>query len=431
MNADLVAIIDYWEREKGISRDVLIAAVQESLLAAAKKAVGPARQLRVQIDPKTGDIQAIAKLIVVERVENRNNQISLAEARKIRPDVKLGDEIDVEVTPKDFGRISSQYAKQYLLQLIRKAEKQLIYTEFKDRVGEIVSGVVRRFEHKDVILDLGRYEALMPASERVPTEDYQIGDRLRCYVKAVEMRAHGPEIILSRADPQFVVKLFELEVAEIADGTVEIRAIAREPGQRTKVAVVSKEPHVDALGACVGLRGQRVKNIVRELNNEKVDVVEWHPDITVFATNALGKIAIKAFEVDEANKRLKVIVPPDKLSVAIGKHGQNARLASKLTGWQIEIEPEVVATKGFEEKVAEAVEALASIPGISREQADALVHAGLTRLEELLQAEENDLAGIPAIGDKAAEILAAARAEAQRRTIQIGENSGAGTPPAK
>ncbi len=428
MNGDLIAIIDYWEREKGIDRQTLISAVEESLLASAKKAVGPSRQLRVQINPKTGEIKAIARLIVVDRVLNKHSQISLAEAQKIKPDAKLGDEIDVEVTPKEFGRIASQYAKQYLLQQIRKAEKKLIYEEFKDRVGEIVSGIVRRFEHKDVIIDLGRYEALMPVSERVPTEDYQPNDRIRAYVKAVEMRPHGPEIILSRADPQFVVKLFELEVAEIADKTVEIKAIAREPGHRTKIAVVSNDPHVDALGACVGLRGQRVKNIVRELNNEKVDVVEWSPDIAQFVINALGKITAKGVEVDENRRRVKVIVPPDKLSVAIGKHGQNARLASKLTGWQIEIEPEIIQTKGFEEKVAEAIEALAAIPGITREQADALVHAGITRLEELLQAEESDLIEIPGIGEKAGEILAAARAEAQRRTIHIGETPGSHVP---
>ncbi|MCX7722059.1 MAG: transcription termination factor NusA [Verrucomicrobiae bacterium] len=423
MNADLLAVLDFWEREKGISRDTLIAAVQESLLAAAKKAVGPARALRVEIDRKTGDIRAIAKLIVAEKVVSKHDQISLADARRIKPDAKIGDEIEVEVTPRDFGRIASANAKQALLQHIRKAEKQLIFAEFKDRVGEIVSGVVRRFERSDVIVDLGKYEALLPNHERVPTEEYQIGERIRAYVKAVEQGPHGPEIILSRADPRFVIKLFQIEVSEIHDGTIEIKGIAREPGFRTKIAVYSRDEKVDPVGACVGLRGQRVKNIVRELNNEKVDVIPWSPDIRTFVSAALAPAKIKTFEVDEANKRIRVTVSPDQLSLAIGKRGQNARLTSKLTGWHVEVEPEVVVTKGFEEKVAEAVEALAAIPGISREHADALVHAGLTSLEDLLEAEESDLASIPQIGNQAAAILEAARAEVARRTIKVGEPS--------
>ncbi|MCS7336693.1 MAG: transcription termination factor NusA [Verrucomicrobiae bacterium] len=423
MNADLLAVLDFWEREKGISRDTLIAAVQESLLAAAKKAVGPARALRVEIDRKTGDIRAIAKLIVAEKVVSKHDQISLADARRIKPDAKIGDEIEVEVTPRDFGRIASANAKQALLQHIRKAEKQLIFAEFKDRVGEIVSGVVRRFERSDVIVDLGKYEALLPNHERVPTEEYQIGERIRAYVKAVEQGPHGPEIILSRADPRFVIKLFQIEVSEIHDGTIEIKGIAREPGFRTKIAVYSRDEKVDPVGACVGLRGQRVKNIVRELNNEKVDVIPWSPDIRTFVSAALAPAKIKTFEVDEANKRIRVTVSPDQLSLAIGKRGQNARLTSKLTGWHVEVEPEVFVTKGFEEKVAEAVEALAAIPGISREHADALVHAGLTSLEDLLEAEESDLASIPQIGNQAAAILEAARAEVARRTIKVGEPS--------
>ncbi len=423
MNSDLLAQLEFWEREKGINRDVLLSAVQESLLAAAKKAVGPARALRVDIDQETGEIRAIAKLIVAEKVVSKHDQISLPEARKIKPDAKVGDEVDVEVTPRDFGRIASANAKQALLQHIRKAEKQLIFAEFKDRVGEIVSGVVRRFERSDVIVDLGKYEALLPNHERVPTEEYQVGERIRCYVKAVEQGPHGPEIILSRADPRFVIKLFQLEVSEINDGTIEIKGIAREPGFRTKIAVHSRDEKVDPVGACVGLRGQRVKNIVRELNNEKVDVIPWSPDIKTFVSAALAPAKLKTFEVNEATKRIKITVSPDQLSLAIGKRGQNARLTSKLTGWHVEIEPEVVVTKGFEEKVAEAVESLASIPGITREQADALVHAGLTRLEDLLEAEESDLAGIPQVAEQAGAILEAARAEAARRTIKVGETS--------
>src|SRR6058998_1501967 len=421
MNADFLAVLEFWEREKGISRDVLVAAVNDALLSAAKKAVGPARELRCEIDQKSGDIRAYAKLVVSEKVLSKHDQISVFDARRIKPDAVLGDEVEVEVTPAGFGRIASQYAKQSLMQHIRRAEKQLIFTEFKDRVGDIISGVVRRFERSDVHVDLGKYEALLPNRERVPTEEYQVGERVRCYVKAVENGPHGPEIILSRGDPQFVIKLFQLEVSEINDGTIEIKGIAREPGFRTKLAVYTRDEKVDPVGACVGLRGQRVKNIVRELNNEKVDIIKWDANAKVYIGNALAPAKLKAFEIDEARKRVRIIVSDDQLSLAIGKRGQNARLTSRITGWQVDIEPEHRTTLGFEAKVAEAVESLATIPGISREQADLLVHHGLTRLEDLLQADVSDLAGIPQVGDQAVAILEAARSEAARRTFKVGE----------
>jgi len=419
MNADFLAVLEFWEREKGISRDVLVGAVQDALLSAAKKAVGPARELRVEIDPKNGDIRAFAKLVVTEKVISKHDQISVFDARRIKADANIGDEIEKEVTPAGFGRIASQYAKQALMQKIRQAEKSLIFTEFKDRVGDIVSGTVRRFERSDVILDLGKYEAMLPNRERVPTEEYQVGERIRCYVKAVEEGAHGPEIILSRADPRFIIKLFQVEVSEISDGTIEIKGIAREPGFRTKMAVYSRDPKVDPVGACVGMRGQRVKNIVRELNNEKVDVIPWSSDIRSFVTKALEPAKLKSIEIDEAKKRLNILVAEDQLSLAIGKRGQNARLTAKLTGWEVDIDAEEIVHKGFEEKVAEAIEAIAAIPGVSREQADALVHAGLTRLEDVLSADESDLSSIPQVGDKAAEILKAVRTHAESRTLPV------------
>lgn len=423
MNADFVAVLEFWEREKGISRDVLVAAVHEALLSAAKKAVGPARDLRCEIDQKTGDIKAFAKLTVSEKVLSKHDQISVFDARRIKPDAQVGEDVEVEVTPAGFGRIASQYAKQSLMQHIRRAEKQLIFTEFKDRVGDIISGTVRRFERSDVTIDLGKYEALLPNRERVPTEEYQIGERIRCYVKAVETGPHGPDIILSRADPQFVIKLFQLEVSEINDGTIEIKGIAREPGFRTKIAVWTRDEKVDPVGACVGLRGQRVKNIVRELNNEKVDIIRWDSNVRNFIANALSPAKLKTFEIDEARKRVKIMVSPDQLSLAIGKRGQNARLTSKLTGWQVDIEAEQIVSMGFEEKIAQAVQALAAVPGITQEQASVLVNSGLTSLEALLQAEEADLSGIPQIGEQAGAILEAARAEADRRKITVGEGS--------
>ena len=336
MNADLLTILEYWEREKGISRDILLNAVEEALISAAKKAVGPARDLRVQIDPKSGDIRAYATLLIVEHVESKHDHISLQEAKRRKPDAQIGEEVEVEVTPENFGRIASQNAKQALLQHLRKAEKQLIYSEFKDRTGDIVSGIVRRFERSDVYLDLGKFEALLPNRERVPTEEYQLGERVRCFVKAVDTSSYGPEIILSRADPNFVIKLFRLEVSEINDGTIEIKAIAREPGYRTKLAVYSTDSKVDPVGACVGLRGQRVKNIVRELNNEKVDIIPWDPDISEFVANALNPAQLRAIDIDEERRRLNVVVDEDQLSLAIGKRGQNARLTSKLCGWHVD-----------------------------------------------------------------------------------------------
>src|SRR2546421_2438453 len=423
MNSEFLAILEYWEREKGINKEVLVKAVEEALLSAAKKAVGPARELRCAIDPKTGDIRAFAKLVVSEKVISKHDQITVFDARRIKPDAQVGEELEIEVTPTGFGRIAAQYAKQALMQQIRRAEKALIFTEFKDRVGDIISGSVRRFDRSDVLVDLGKYEALLPNRERVPTEEYQVGERIRCYVKAVEQGPHGPEIILSRSDPRFVIKLFQLEVSEINDGTIEVKGIAREPGFRTKLAVWTRDEKVDPVGACVGLRGQRVKNIVRELNNEKVDIIKWDPNVRNFITNALAPAKLKAFEIDEARRRVKILVSEDQLSLAIGKRGQNARLTSKLTGWQVDIEPEHLTTMGFEEKVAQAIKAVASIPGITPEQADVLVHRGFLSLEDLLQAEASDLAEIPEIGEQAAAIIDAGRAEAARRHPKIGETS--------
>jgi N utilization substance protein A len=419
--ADFLAVLEYWEKEKGISREVLTAAVQESLVQAAKKAVGPARELRCVIDQKNGDIRAYAKLIVSDKVASKHDQISVFDARRVKADAQIGEELEIEVTPNGFGRIAAQYAKQALMQQVRRAEKALIFTEFKDRVGDIISGTVRRFERSDVTVDLGKYEALLPNRERVPTEEYQIGERVRCYVKAVENGNHGPEIILSRADPNFVLKLFQVEVSEISDGTIEVKGIAREPGFRTKIAVWTRDDKVDPVGACVGLRGQRVKNIVRELNNEKVDIIKWSPNIREFISNALNPAKLKNFEMDEARKRVRITVAPDQLSLAIGKRGQNARLTSKLTGWQVDIEPEEIAVVGFEQQVAQAVQAIAAIPGITPEQADVLVHHGFTSLSDLLQADQSDLAGIPQIAEQAAALYEAVRAEAARRQIKVGE----------
>jgi len=359
---------------------------------------------------------------VADKVISKHDQISLAEARKRKPDAQVGEELEVEVTPTGFGRIAAQYAKQALLSQVRRAEKALIFDEFKDRVGDIVSGTVRRFERSDIIMDLGRYEALQPNRERVPTDEYQIGERIRCFVKAVEQTPRGPEIILSRADPNFVIKLFKVEVSEIGDGTIEIKGIAREPGFRTKLAVFSRDPKVDPVGACVGLRGQRVKNIVRELNNEKVDIIPWSPDIRRYVENALAPAKLKTFEVDEARKRVLVMTSADQLSLAIGKRGQNAPLTSRLTGWNIDIEAEQSVLQGFDQKVAVAVHEFSSVPGITEAQASILVTTGFHSLEDVIQqATVEDLQSMEGIGDAAGTILEAIRGELARRGATGGE----------
>lgn len=414
MNPDLKAIFEYMERERGIDRQTLINAVSNALLSASRKSISPAKDLRIEIDPETCDIKAIARVTVVDRVRNPHDEISLANARKIKPDAQLGDVLDLEVTPRDFGRIAAQTAKQAIMQKIRQAEKDRIYEEYKDRVGDIVSGVVRGFDRGDVAVDLGRGEGIMPARERVPTEDYQVGDRIRAMILKVEKQPGATVIILSRSHPDFVRRLFELEVTEIADGTVEIKGIAREPGYRSKVAVISHDPRVDPIGACVGMRGMRVKNIVRELSGEKVDVVRWSEDIRAFVTNALEPARLIRVEVDEDTRTVNVKVDPDQLSLAIGKRGQNARLTAKLTGWKINIEKEE-GELGFEEKVARAVADLAAVEGIGPERAEKLVQSGFLTLEGILAAEIEDLAAVEGFDEETARKVYEAAAAAYEK----------------
>ncbi|HEY5036354.1 MAG TPA: transcription termination factor NusA [Chthoniobacterales bacterium] len=417
MNAEFIAMLDYLERERGIKREILIEAVSNALLSASKKSVSASRDLHIDIDPKTGEIRALANLLVVDAVTNPADEISLDKARRIKADAAVGEEVEVEVTPKNFGRIAAQTAKQAMMQRIRQVEKEMIYEEFKDRAGEIVSGTVRRFDRSDVILDLGKFEAIMPQRERVVVEDYNIGDRLRAYVVAVENGIRGPEIIISRSHPNFVRRLFELEVSEIADGTVEIRGIAREAGYRTKIAVFSDNPKVDPVGACVGMRGSRVKNIVRELNNEKVDIIRWSSDPKEFVLEALKPAKVKNLVFDTEKKSATISVDEDQLSLAIGKKGQNARLTSRLTGWEINIEKEAPSTSAVEQKVAHAAQLLAGALPISEEQAMTLVKTGFTSLEGLRDAEVSDLVDILAVDEeKAREIHEAVQRNTEATT---------------
>ncbi len=410
MNSELIAYIDHLERDKGINREVVLEALQTALLSASRRSVGPAREMRIEIDPKTGEIRALANLIVSDPVLNEHDQISLAKALRVKKDIKVGDVLEVEVTPKNFGRVAAQTCRQTMLQRIRLAEKENLYDEFKDRAGEIVSGTVRRFERSDVIVDLGKFEAIMPQRERVTTEDYNIGDRIRAYVVAVENGARGPEIILSRSHPNFIRRLFELEVSEIADRTVEIKAIAREAGFRAKVAVHSAIDKVDPVGSCVGMRGARVKNIVRELNNEKVDIIRWSADPKEFVLEALKPAKIKNIQIDETRKAMQITVDEDQLSLAIGKRGQNARLTSRLTGWEINISKGESAADVFENRVAAASKALTEPLGITEVVARQLVTGGASSIELLAELEATDIADILGIDpEDAAPILAAAK----------------------
>lgn len=411
MNNELLAVFEYLERERGLDRETLIHAVEDALLSASRKSLRQANDLQIKIDRKTLDIKAIAKLKIVETVISQADEITLTEARRVRLNSKVGEILELEVTPKNFGRIAAQTAKQAILQKIRQAERDKVFEEFKDRPGDIVSGSVRRFEGRDVIVELGRAEALLPAAERMPVEEYQVGDRIRALVLRVENAASGPAIVLSRATPDFVRRLFELEVAEIADKTVEIKGIAREPGFRTKLAVYSHDGKVDPVGACVGMRGMRVKNIVRELSGEKIDIVRWNEDIRTYVGNALAPAKLARVATDEATRTVRVTVEPDQLSLAIGKKGQNARLTAKLTGWRVDIE-RTAEEVTFEEKVAQAIAGLAKVEGIGAERAEALVQAGFLTLEGLMAAELTDLEAVEGFDAAAARAVheAAARA---------------------
>lgn len=412
MNSELMAVAEYMERERGIDRETLLSAVESALLTASKKSFSQAEEIRIHIDRKTCDVRAYAKLTVVEKVTAPHDEIAVGAARIINPSVNLGEVIEVEVTPRDFGRIAAQTAKQAILHKIRQVEKEKTFEEYKDRVGDIVSGTVRRFERSDVVIDLGRAEAILPSKERVPTEQYVAGDRIRAFVLNVENAPNGTQIILSRSHPEFVRRLFELEVSEINDKTVEIKAIAREAGFRSKIAVVSNDDKVDPVGACVGLKGIRVKNIVRELSGEKIDIVRWSDDVKTFVTNALAPAKLVRLNIDEDMHTVNIIVDSDQLSLAIGKKGQNARLTAKLTGWKIDIQKEE-SDISFEEKVAQAVANLAAIDGIGEEYAELLVQSGFLTVEGIIAADVEDLEGIEGITP---EIARKIRASAERST---------------
>ena len=426
MTNDIKALIDYYEREKGLSREKILLALESAFLSAYRKMVpgsGSINYLRAEINVDKGKVRIFADLEVVpdEEYSDKFNQIPLSLAVKLDKNAVLHDLLPTNITPKGFGRIAVQTARQTMLQKLLDAEKEMLYDEFKDRAGDLVTGTIRRFEKGDIFVDLGKFEGVMTSRERVPNEDYSVGDRMRFYVVEVRTEARGPEVILSRSHPNLVRRLFESEVVEIGDQTVEIHGIAREAGYRTKVAVISHDDKVDPVGACVGMRGARVKNIVRELNNEKVDILEWTEDPVTFVREALSPVEPREITVDEEARKIFVIVQDDKdLSKAIGRRGQNARLTSRLMGWDVQVrvfdvqEAEKRQSQAAAEEVMRQCQAAAKTLSeqleIPEETAMGLVTMGGPDLVALTGFEASDIAesmGIPA--EEAAQILDKAR----------------------
>lgn len=346
MNAELLSALDDLEREKGVDKEVLFQAIESALISAYRRNFGSAQNVRVGIGRDSGVTQVWAQKTVVEEVQDHRLEVSVDEARTIRPGSLVGDVLEFEVTPKNFGRIAAQTAKQVIVQRIREAERGMIYEEYASREGDIVTGTVQRVERGMVYVDLGRTEALMLPSEQVPAEVFRSNERLKLYVVEVKKTTKGPQVYVSRSHPGLIKRLFELEVPEIHDGVVEIKGIAREAGARTKIAVWAEDPDVDPVGSCVGTKGNRVQAIVNELRGEKLDIIRWDPDPAVLVANALSPAHVTQVEIEEDTRSARVIVPDNQLSLGIGKEGQNARLAAKLTGWRVDLRSESQAGHG-------------------------------------------------------------------------------------
>jgi transcription termination/antitermination protein NusA len=338
MSSEILSVLEYMEKEKGIPRSDMIATITNALKTAAQKGVNSGQELKIDINPKNGQLRAWAVMKVVDSISNPKTEIHVEKAQAVKPGALIGEMIDKEVDPSTLGRIAAQTARQAVMQRLRQFEKDRIYDDFKDQVGNIVTGTVRRKERNDLFIDLGKAEAVMPMKEQVPGEEYQPGERIRCILLEIQSTPRGPEIILSRASPRFVRRLFELEVTEIADGTVKIEAFAREPGYRTKIAVTSADQKVDPVGACVGARGARVKTIVRELNGEKIDIIKYFSNPRDMIIEAMKPAVPREIVLDEKSHRILLKVATDDLAIAIGRKGQNARLTSRLIGWRLDIE---------------------------------------------------------------------------------------------
>jgi len=408
MQPELSRVIEQVSKEKGIDRTIVVNAIETAMLSAAKKIVGANTRLEAKFNTDIGEVELFKILTVVEQVNEPEAEVSLEDARtNLDPEAQLGDEL-LEKLDQRYGRIAAQAAKQSLIQRLRDAERDIIYNEFKDRKGELThSGTVQRFEKKNIIVNLGRTDAILPEKEQIPRERYRQGDRIRAFILEVEMTSKGPQIVLSRTHPGFLIKLFEQEVPEVYEGIVEIKGAAREPGGRAKIAVVSNDADVDPVGACVGMKGTRVQSVVQELRGEKIDIVHWTPDPAEFVCRALAPAKVSKIIMDEDERSMEVIVPDDQLSLAIGRKGQNVRLASRLSGFKLDVRSESEA----DEEARQARASLTGVPGIGDVAAELLYQNGFKSPQEVAQADEQTIAEIEGVGaEKAVSILKAVRA---------------------
>jgi N utilization substance protein A len=402
MSSEILSVLEYMEKEKGIPRADMIATITTALKSAAQKGINSGQELKIEINPKTAQLQAWVQLKVVDSISNPKTEIHVEKAQALKPGAVLGEIIDRAIDPASLGRIAAQTARQAVMQRVRQFEKERIYDDFKDQVGNIVTGTVRRKERGDTYIDLGKAEAVLRHKEQVPGEDYQPGDRIRCLLLEIENTPRGPEIILTRGSPKFVRRLFEVEVAEIADGTVRIESFAREPGYRTKIAVVTTDPKVDPVGACVGARGARVKTIVRELNGEKIDIINYFADPKEMVVEAFKPAIPRDIQIDEKNHRILLKVAEEDLALAIGKKGQNARLTSRLIGWRLDIE-EFKAVNADPE--GDAKRKLVATLGLADDLALRLVKAGFVSLELFDGVEADDLVGAGFTAEEASDVI--------------------------
>jgi N utilization substance protein A len=414
MELDLKRVIDQVSKDKGVSRDVVVETLEKALVTAARRKYGQERDIEAQFNTDTGEIELFEFKRVVEEVSDPAAEIAIGAARELDPDVEIDDQVGVKLDTSGFGRIAAQTAKQVIIQEVRGAERQIIYDEYKDRKGEIVNGIVRRIEKGNLIVDLGRAEAIVPRKEQVPREMFRVNERIRAYVLDVLKESRGPQIILSRACTEFLTKLFEQEVPEIYEGIVHIAAAAREPGARAKIAVASRGSDVDPVGACVGMRGSRVQAVVQELRGEKIDIVPWSQDPVRYVCASLAPAQPIRVMVDDANRSMDVIVPDDQLSLAIGKRGQNVRLAVQLARWKIDIKSESRMLEVQEELTV----ALSVVAGAGEYEAKLLLDHGVASLEELAVAQDELLTAIPGISEEGAQNVRQRASELQAQKLE-------------
>jgi len=419
---ELLQIADSVAREKSIDKTIVIEAMEDAIQRAARSRYGSENEIRAKIDSQTGEINLSRLLEVVEKVENDATQITLAEAIKRNPAAQAGDFIAEALPPVDFGRIAAQNAKQVIVQKVRDAERERQYEDFKGRISEIVHGIVKRVEYGNVIVDLGRGEAIIRRDETLPRESFRNGDRVRAYIYDVRREQRGPQIFLSRTHPQFMSKLFAQEVPEIYDGVIEIKSVARDPGSRAKIAVLSNEASIDPVGACVGMRGSRVQAVVNELQGEKIDIIQWSPDAATFIVNALAPAEVLKVVLDEDIERIEVVVPGDQLSLAIGRRGQNVRLGSQLTGWDIDILTEAEESERRQAEFAQRSEVFAKALDVDEIISQLLASEGFTNVEEVAFVSVEEIAEIEGFDEETAvEIQARAREYLERAAVEMEE----------